>query len=222
MAAAVRRVDLSVQGVGNRVGGAYPSWVLLNRQTLDGIVRGDVTQAYRRWKRPTVKTGGRLRTVVGELAIDSVEPVTLTALDAEAARCAGFSSVAELKATLEGRAGKLCRIRLRYACADARIELRERATLSPGEIEEVLARLSRMDQRGAGDAWTKRFLELLRERPATRAGDLAASIEMQQKPFKQRVRRLKELGLTESLEIGYRLSPRGEVVLQHIGRQRRR
>ena len=31
--------------------------------------------------------------------------------------------------------------------------------------------------------------------------------------FKRRVRRLKELGLTESLEVGYRLSPRGEVLL---------
>lgn len=27
-------------------------------------------------------------------------------------------------------------------------------------------------------------------------------------PFKRRVRRLKELGLTESLRVGYRLSPR--------------
>jgi hypothetical protein len=28
-------------------------------------------------------------------------------------------------------------------------------------------------------------------------------------PFKRDVRKLKELGLTESLEVGYRLSPRG-------------
>ena len=31
--------------------------------------------------------------------------------------------------------------------------------------------------------------------------------------FKRRVRQLKELGLTESLEVGYRLSPRGRAVL---------
>jgi hypothetical protein len=35
-------------------------------------------------------------------------------------------------------------------------------------------------------------------------------------PFKLRVRKLKELGLTESLEVGYRLSPRGKAVLQHL------
>jgi len=32
---------------------------------------------------------------------------------------------------------------------------------------------------------------------------------MDKPSFKRRVRSLKELGLTESLEIGYRLSPRG-------------
>jgi hypothetical protein len=34
--------------------------------------------------------------------------------------------------------------------------------------------------------------------------------------FKRRVRQLKELGLTESLETGYRLSPHGERVLSHL------
>jgi len=33
------------------------------------------------------------------------------------------------------------------------------------------------------------------------------------------VRKLKELGLTESLEVGYRLSPRGVAVLRAIGGQ---
>jgi hypothetical protein len=33
-------------------------------------------------------------------------------------------------------------------------------------------------------------------------------------PFKLNVRKLKALGLTESLEIGYRLSPRGLVFMK--------
>ena len=32
---------------------------------------------------------------------------------------------------------------------------------------------------------------------------------MERDPFKIRVRRLKDLGLTESLDVGYRISPRG-------------
>jgi hypothetical protein len=39
--------------------------------------------------------------------------------------------------------------------------------------------------------------------------------------FKRRVRRLKEPGLTESLEVGYRLSPRGRALLERlVGRPR--
>jgi predicted transcriptional regulator len=52
-------------------------------------------------------------------------------------------------------------------------------------------------------------LGLIAERPATRAPDLAASLGRETAPFKADVRKLKELGLTESLEVGYRLSPRG-------------
>ena len=36
--------------------------------------------------------------------------------------------------------------------------------------------------------------------------------------FKRRVRQLKELGLTESLDVGYRISPRGRVVLESLSR----
>jgi ribosomal protein S19E (S16A) len=36
---------------------------------------------------------------------------------------------------------------------------------------------------------------------------------MDTQPFKLRVRRLKELGLTESLPKGYRVSPRGRAFL---------
>ena len=46
-----------------------------------------------------------------------------------------------------------------------------------------------------------------------RAGDLADAAGMVRKDFKGRVRKLKALGLTESLAVGYRLSPRGEAVL---------
>ena len=46
------------------------------------------------------------------------------------------------------------------------------------------------------------------------AGDLAARVGAQVELVGVAVRRLKELGLTESLPVGYRLSPRGKAVLQ--------
>ena len=58
---------------------------------------------------------------------------------------------------------------------------------------------------------------LIAERPETLAEDLAASRGEKKPQFKRRVRRLKELGLTESLEVGYRLSPRGRAYLGRDG-----
>ena len=43
--------------------------------------------------------------------------------------------------------------------------------------------------------------------------ELAAAAGQERAYFKLRVRRLKALGLTESLEVGYRLSPRGAAYL---------
>ena len=48
---------------------------------------------------------------------------------------------------------------------------------------------------------------------AQRAADLAAGFGRETQPFKLDVRKLKNLGLTLSLEVGYRLSPRGEAYL---------
>lgn len=195
--------------------------MLLKRRTLDAIVSGEVDLVFRRWKRPTVRAGGTLRTAVGELAIDAVDRIALSDLDADTARAAGFDSLAALRAELKGREGTLYRIRVRYAGEDARIALRSDADLDGAELDEIEVRLARMDARSASGPWTREALELIDARPATRAGDLAASIGSEQKPFKQRVRRLKELGLTESLEVGYRLSPRGAAVLAHLRRGRR-
>ena len=62
--------------------------------------------------------------------------------------------------------------------------------------------------------WAIEYLETIARQPGVRAPDLAAGFGMETHAFKLRVRRLKELGLTESLRIGYRLSPRGEAFLR--------
>ncbi len=57
------------------------------------------------------------------------------------------------------------------------------------------------------------MLRLIGDRPGVRAGDLAAELGRERLAFKADVRKLKALGLTESLEVGYRLSPRGRAYL---------
>ncbi len=61
------------------------------------------------------------------------------------------------------------------------------------------------------------MLDLIAERPAVRAPDLAASLGLDTVTFKRDVRKLKELGLTESLTVGYRISPRGIRVADSFG-----
>jgi hypothetical protein len=189
--------------------------MLFNRRALDGIEAGEIELAFRRWKRPTVKAGGTLRTRAGVLAIHSVEPIAERQISVEDARRAGFPTRAELISSLRPE-GRLYRIEFRRLGDDPRASLRRRANIDEEERAALDARLARMD-RARGEPWTQRVLQLIADHPETLAGDLAASIGMEKAPFKRDVRKLKELGLTESLPVGYRLSPRGRAYLRPSG-----
>ena len=191
--------------------------MLFRRRSLDGIRAGEITLAFRRWDRPRAKAGGRQRTVVGELAIDSVERMPRSAITAADAARAGHSSLKELMAELDARGNApIWRIELHWAGEDPRRELRSQAALSDAELAELRARLARFDAASQHGPWTRETLELIAARPETRAEDIAASIGREKLPFKRDVRKLKELGLTESLLIGYRLSPRGQALLERL------
>jgi hypothetical protein len=189
--------------------------VLIPRAVLGGVAAGHVDRAFRRWARPTVKTGGRLRTAIGELAIDEVAVVDVESITEADARHAGFADRAALLASLRPE-GTLHRIRFHVAGPDARAALRERSLLSADDLATVLARLARFDAASRHGPWTEATLRLIAAHPARRAPDLAATLGRETAPFKTDVRKLKELGLTESLEVGYRLSPRGRAVLGTI------
>jgi hypothetical protein len=119
---------------------------------------------FRRWEKPRVRVGSRLKTRVGVLEVSSVDVVDEVGPDD--ARAAGFSSP-----------------------------------------EEVYAA---MRPRGA-----------IHENPEVRAGDLAERFGVERLDFKRDVRKLKELGLTISLEVGYRLSRRGQLTLSSRPNARR-
>ncbi len=183
--------------------------MLIKRVHLDAIVCGDIKLAFRRWKRPTVKAGGTLKTAVGVLAIDSIDQVTMSAITAADARSAGFEDRATLLAELKNRDGSVYRIALRYLGDDPRIALRKQARITAAERGEIRTVLDRYDQRSNLGPWTDRVLRCLSKHPAVLAGDLASKLGYEKAWFKTNVRKLKALGLTESLEVGYRLSPRG-------------
>jgi hypothetical protein len=191
--------------------------VLFRRGELQRIAAGEVDRAFRRWRRPTVKAGGRLRTAVGVLAITAVDRIDPDAITDDEARRAGFADAGAVRSALAGRAdGDVYRIAFRLAGADPRAALRADDRLEPDAIARIVAALARADRRSVDGAWTLDMLVLVDRHPGRRAADLAAEAGTDVARFKRRVGRLKELGLTESLAVGYHLSPRGVRVLDHL------
>lgn len=184
--------------------------MLIRADDLQAIVSGRVDTAFRRWVRPTVKAGGTLTTSAGVLAIDAVDVVALNGVEPDDLKRAGFASREALDEKLGNREGSLHRIRLRYLGADPRVALRDNAALSDADAEAIGQTLSRMD---GATPWVQRTLQAISQHPGQSAQELAAKLGLEKLKFKSNVRRLKSLGLTESLDVGYRLSPRGRAWL---------
>jgi hypothetical protein len=191
--------------------------VLFKQRFWSGLADGSVTLTYRRWTRAQVKVHGRYVTPAGVLEVDDVTQLEPADITDEDARRAGFADRDELVGQLRGpEAGHLYRIAFHHAGDDPRVALREDADLDPDGVEKLRARLARLDRASPHGPWTRATLELIAAHPARRAGDLATMVGRETQPFKTDVRKLKALGLTESLDVGYRLSPRGEALMTHL------
>jgi hypothetical protein len=187
--------------------------MLIRREILERIKAGEITLQFRRWRRRTVKPGGTLKTRVGVLRIGAIAPVRPEEVTDADARAAGFAGAADFRAWLDTmKPGELDRIEVSYLGEDPRARLRDSSDLSEPELAEIADRLDELDRRAEIGAWTGRAMDLIARHPGRLAEALAGEMGLAKHPFKARIRKLKELGLTESLEVGYRLSPRGERV----------
>lgn len=193
--------------------------MLIKDEVVKKIRTGDVTVLFRRWRRPGAKAGGTQMTQGGVVGIDSVEVVDESDITDADAIAAGYSSREVLIEHLNYREDPIYRIGVRWIGEDPRIALRERDDLTEDELAEIIAKLDKMDRTSKRGPWTRSYLEVIRDMPATYSGLLANFLGLSQAEFKPWVRKLKALGLTESLEVGYRLSPRGEKVLAAMSRE---
>jgi hypothetical protein len=184
------------------------------------IADGSITVTFRRWKRRQVVAGHRYRTghrIVGRIMIEvddvrEVDPARITNADAKRA---GFPDAHTLVGQLRGD-DDLPVFRIAFHVVDEpdpRSVLAATSELSAADRSEIDRRLERLDRASSHGAWTRAVLDVIAARPAVRAADLAAGFGRETQPFKTDVRKLKNLGLTESLEVGYRLSPRGRAYL---------
>ena len=190
--------------------------MLLRGNTLARIASGEITLAFRRWRRPTVRSGGTLLTAAGQLEIQAVSVVPIDAITPDEASHAGYASYEALAADLDRRnGGEVYRIEFGALRPDPRVALRE-SPLDEQAAADLQARLTRLDAASPDGAWTVKTLQAVRDHPGVRAGELCRLVDQERDRFKPNVRKLKNLGLTISLEVGYRLSPRGEAYLhQH-------
>ena len=193
--------------------------MLLKNAIIERIRSGEITMIFRRWKRAGVKAGGTQMTQLGVIGIDSVDVVTERKITEQDAKAAGFESKKALLADLYDSEEDIYRIGVRWVGEDPRKALRTNDKLSKSELDEIIAKLRKLDAGSQRGIWTQQYLQMIHDQPNTHAQILAESIGLTIPTFKPWVRKLKALGLTESLRPGYRLSPRGAKVLAELRKQ---
>jgi hypothetical protein len=201
--------------------------LLFQKRFHEGLVSGATTLTFRRWDKPRVKVGGRYRChPIGVLVVDDIARVRVADLAANEAARAGFASLEELVAYLRAAPGsgplrkttELYRIELHHGGDGDRVAVALDDALTPEDIAVLRAKLVRFDAAGP---WTKKTLGLIAKNPRVAASRLAAKLGRETLAFKADVRKLKRLGLTQSFEVGYELSPRGVAFLAATARRKR-
>lgn len=195
--------------------------MLLPPKVAHGVADGSVTLAFRRWRKQDVQVGSEFRTVAGVIRVDAVDRLDPDdEITEEEAQAAGWPDVARLRKQLDKVEGDVAtyRVRLSWAGPDPRVALRESADLTDADVAAIDAKLERFDRASSHGPWTMATLDVIRRRPHTRAPDLAAEMGRERDPFKIDVRKLKNLGLTRSFDVGYEVSPRGLAYLERTDR----
>lgn len=199
--------------------------LLFKKAFFEGLTSGAITLTFRRWKKSHVKAGGRYRChPIGVLQVDDVALVTVASISEADAKRAGFPSRAELVEYLAelgplDAATEVHRVELHFGGDGDRVGLALEDALSDEDVKAITTKLTKMDQAGP---WTAKTLAIIEKRPRIAASKLAAELGRETLPFKEDVRKLKKLGLTQSFEVGYEVSPRGAAYLAATRRPRSR
>jgi hypothetical protein len=197
--------------------------LLFKKAFWEGLQSGAITLTYRRWQKPHVKPRGRYRChPIGVLEVESIQLVPIRSITAQDAKRAGFESRETLVAYLAelgpcDDATEVYRVALHHGGDGDRVELALEDTLSADDVATITAKLARMDR---DEAWTKKTLAIIGKHPRVAASKLAAKLGRETLPVKTDVRKLKKLGLTQSFEVGYEISPRGRAYLATAKRRK--
>lgn len=191
--------------------------MLFSAAAWPGLADGSITVTFRTWSKPQAKVGGRYRVGGMLLEATAVSQVSVSSLTDDDAVAAGEVTLVQLLTRLKPSPpdASVWRVDLRYLGIDDRIERRAIDDLTDDDITALRTRLDRLDRAG-GKPWTRTTLQLIEKYPGVVSTALARHTGQERPDFKINVRKLKEMGLTESLQVGYQLSPRGVALLRAI------
>ena len=191
--------------------------LLFKKPFWPGLESGAITLTFRRWQKPHVRPGGRYRChPIGVLEVDAIDEVPVSAITDADAHAAGFASRESLVAYLAelgslDESTRVFRVALHHGGDGDRVELALADALSTDDVAAIAGKLAKLDKRSP---WTQATLAIIAKRPRVAASKLAAQLGRETAPFKIDVRKLKKLGLTQSFEVGYEISPRGRAYLK--------
>ena len=208
--------------------GAYPGGLLdaelqfltpvqFRKAFKEGIRDGRITCSFRLWKTPQAKAGGRYNIrPFGAIEVTKLRQISARSLRRADATAAGFESVADMIEQLgAARDAQLTRVDFRYL-GSASVKQPDTGVPVEPELTTLVEKVRAFDTRSGRGPWAVAALAMIEAHPGRRAPDLAGMIGWETAPFKANVRKLKGLGLTQSLEVGYRLTPRGEAVRSRL------
>lgn len=201
--------------------------LLFQKRFHEGLVSGAVTLTFRRWQKPHVKPGGRYRChPIGVLEVEQVSIVATGQISAEEALAAGFDTLDGLLSYMASAAEEpllptteVYRVALRHGGDGDRVEAALDDDLSKEDVALLRAKLAKMDAAGP---WTKKTLAIIEARPRVAASQLALQLRRDKLELKADIVKLKRLGLTQSFEVGYELSPRGKAYLAATRRPKKK
>ncbi|EJN03171.1 hypothetical protein [Phyllobacterium sp. YR531] len=190
--------------------------MLLKAKVLERIAHGEVDLVFRSWARPTIKEGTRLRTSIGAIVVGKVTSIGLAEISGEDVRRAGFNNVTALMDDLRtGKDREIFRVELAGVESDERLS-RQNEELAIDEAAALATSLARWDKTAPIESYHANILRIISQHPGVAAIELAKLLGVEKLKFKRDVRKLKELGLTISLDIGYQLSLRGQSLLKEL------
>ena len=177
----------------------------------EAVATGQITVTLRLWKRLHAKVGGQYTVGSVVIEVDAIEMIPFHAVTKRDMKLAGASTKDALRERA-AHAGPIDDDTLVYRIEFHVVGAKPTEVAAPFDDEHVAlvnTKLDAMDARSKTGAWTRATLRLIGENEGMVSTDLAAQMQRPRMEFKADVRKLKALGFTESLEVGYRLTPLG-------------